>query len=321
MPDVSAAVFTPSSSLFNNDLDGVWEFPNALQPIFVGAEMAQDWLTINFSDGMPENSQVDGYGVIESDGNTTFLRLNELGAPQYLVNNRFAWSFSLTQSQHVWLRLEYRLWSQETERGFDDPALVVYYDNALIYRESVFEHCAETVRVEGVCPWRTKRMYLGNVQGNHTLTILAGEMGDTEKPTGADIRAFKFETQAVAIGVTPTPTPTLILTPVPTNPITPTPAPTIISQVESSAPAITIIQQPAEIIERERVVYAETDSGAVLGVSDQGITEKSNEPEVDIEEILRPYMLKTWLILALGIGLPMVGAVGWRIYQLKFMKH
>lgn len=289
-PITSAAVFTPETPGFNTDKDGAWEFPAAVNTIFLGTEAAQDWLTIDFADGWPENSQTIGETAIESDIQDIFLRLNQLAAAQYLVHNRFSWTFDLPEPQHIWLRLEYRLWSQETEPGFDDPAMMIYHGNILIDREQLFEHCPEIARVETVCPWRTKRLYLGSLNGSQTLTFMAGEMGDLQKPTGVDIRALKLETQSVSISLTPTP----IITPANT------PTPTLIATSQ------TVVPVPTSAI--SYVNYNQPEKGTVLGASDDKAAEQIKSPT-----------FQPWFLGLLSVGLLGIGLTGWWIYRRRLL--
>lgn len=143
------AFFTPSQTLFSSSLDGAWEFGQVAE--------RRD----------PQSATTE-YLVKDE-----LIALNNSQSPTYLVENKLEWHFA--GAGETWLVMEFEAWSEETEAGFDDPALVVFLGEEIIWRENSFEACCEV---------RQERVYLGNLSGEHTLSFFAGEMGDLHKPTG-----------------------------------------------------------------------------------------------------------------------------------------
>lgn len=210
------AKFTPSSPLYNSDPDGAWEFPETMAKSRTAGEL------------------IEFLKMEEKTG------LNNSENPHYLVQNKFEWSFEV-DDKPLWLKMTWQPWSSETERGFDDPYLVVYLNQEVIFKEGI-DNC---------CQPQTKQWYLGELSGEQTIYIYAGEMGDLEKPSGVEIESLKLLTEREEIA--------------PIETVTPTPTPVIISQVAV---------QPS-IVPIESTVIDDTplSSGAVLGVKEESVEE------------------------------------------------
>jgi hypothetical protein len=163
----AAKVFTPGEELFNSELDGAWEFPDLVEKEFDGVENTELMFTL-----------------LDEE-----VSLNSSTKPQYLVQNQFSSEFNLEQARNVWLELTYQPWSQETELGFDDPVLVVFLNEQVVLRKSIFEIC---------CQVQAEKIYLGSLDGEQRLTIFAGEMGDLLKPSGVILQKVRVFGQKLA---------------------------------------------------------------------------------------------------------------------------
>ena len=151
-------LFTPRTEVFHSELDGAWQFGTVVERI--GPEVVTEVLVER----------------------TEPVELNTAGEPDFLVNNRFEWPVEST-GQPLWLEVEYQPWSQETERGFDEPVLVIFFDEELILKQNIDEIC---------CDRQVKQVYLGIPSGQHQLSFFAGEMGDLRKPSGVVVEQLRL---------------------------------------------------------------------------------------------------------------------------------
>jgi hypothetical protein len=169
-------LFTPSAALHHLALDGAWQFGGVVE----------------------RQADSDLETEVLEELNET-VELNSVDSPDYLVNNRFDWPFVGKGS--AWLEFKYQAWSKETERGFDEPALVIFLGEELIFKKGIEEIC---------CEERTERVYLGELTGDQRLSFFAGEMGDLAKPTILRITEVKvLKAKAVVPAqarISPTPT-------------------------------------------------------------------------------------------------------------------
>jgi hypothetical protein len=184
---VNASEFVPASALFGDARDGGWEFPAAMALVSPAEQQTEDAASASFQFGIPGNVERAGK-VLWHAQEGGFVRLNDPQEPEFLVRNRLSWQPAAGESREAWLRFEYRLWSEETERGFDAPGLVLYQENRLIYQEDIGSRCA----IES-CLWRSRRVYLGQTGAPFVFHFFAGEMGDSQKPSGVDLRGMKLE--------------------------------------------------------------------------------------------------------------------------------
>lgn len=179
-----AAVFTPGASLFADERDAIWDFAEQKVWEEPGEGEREKVVEFSFENGLPAEISIQGE-VEVVDG---MARLNSPSAPRALVENSLQWAVNLEDSAKVWLEIEYRVWSEETERGFDDPVWVAFQNDEVVYRESVLEACPVEERVAEVCVWRTGQWYVGEGSGVRSFSVFAGDTGDLEKPSGIDVR-------------------------------------------------------------------------------------------------------------------------------------
>ncbi len=149
--------FTPGVELYGSELDGAWVFGEV-----VGEERELS-------------------GGQEFLVNGEVVELNSADSPDYLVSNRYEWEF-VGDGRELWLSFSYQLWSEESELGFDEPVLVVFLDDLLIFK----------IGLERCCELEGEEIYLGELSGKHRLSFFAGEMGDLEKPSGVVIEELKL---------------------------------------------------------------------------------------------------------------------------------
>lgn len=196
---VRAEVFIPSSALFGTDADGAWEFAEPEnKTIPAKNDTWHQLFSTDFLHGLPEGVQVEGAHEFIADFDGVLLRLNSMETPHYLVENSFSWTFVIPELQDVWLAMEYRLWSSETERGFDEPVAAFYVDDTLFHKEDITQFCpAESREEEGTCQWNIAHFYIGRLEGEHTVSVFAGDTGDLQKPSGIDIWMMKINAQAL----------------------------------------------------------------------------------------------------------------------------
>ena len=156
-----AALFTPSAEFFHSELDGAWQFGEVIERVGLDVE----------TEALVENSEL--------------VELNNPDEPDFLVNNRFDWLVE-GNGRPSWLEMEYQPWSEETEPGFDEPTVVIFLDEELIFKRNIAEIC---------CELQQATIYLGELVGEHRLSFLAGETGDLQKPSGVIVTAMKILVQ------------------------------------------------------------------------------------------------------------------------------
>lgn len=170
----SADFFTPSSEVFETEQDALWDFA-----------VEKSLATKKFPDL-----------VTEIAGQKEEFVFNNLENPSYLVRSKLDLDLLLPSQQELWLEFELKIETQESLRGFDDPAMVIYLDNDLIWKRSAQDLCPS-----GKCDWGKQTIYLGKVQkDDHKLSIYAGETGDLEQPTQVTIKNL-----AVVVAAKPLP--------------------------------------------------------------------------------------------------------------------
>jgi hypothetical protein len=249
---VWARVFTPSTEPFFSDLDGAWEFAEAVKK----TDEPSDIELISF------------YSLAKT------IKLNGADLPNYLVRNVFEWQFVVDSEQPVWLEVDYQPWSNETEAGFDEPYLVVYLGHELIFKENILAACSISERVDGVCDWRTKRLYLGRLSGEQTITLYAGETGDLQKPSGITLRSLTALIEQKSItAASPTPTETQI----------------------GGTSATVVGQQDSQGLSDQIVESNPGDSGQVLGASDEVVEQPNEQPAW--KEQLKQIVFQPWFLV------------------------
>lgn len=170
----SADFFTPNSNLFQTEQDALWDFADE-------KSLATKELPNSTTEIVSQKEE---------------FAFNNLDNPSYLVSNKLDLDLLLPSQQELWLELELKTETQESLRGFDDPAMVIYLDNDLIWKRSAQDLCSSEK-----CDWGKQTIYLGKApKASHKLSIYVGETGDLEQPTQITIKNL-----AVVVAAKPLP--------------------------------------------------------------------------------------------------------------------
>ncbi|HEX9817896.1 MAG TPA: hypothetical protein VGA89_03345 [Patescibacteria group bacterium] len=246
---VKAQEFTPTSKLYQSQLDGAWQFPQVVRLEYVGEE----------------NSSFL-FSLLDQE-----VSLNSSAEPKFLVANNFSRQFAIKEAHHLWLALTYQPWSQETQLGFDDPVLVVFFNDRVVLKKSMAEIC---------CQRQTEKVYLGLSGGEQTLSIFAGEMGDLQEPSGIILQIVEIYGQPQASS-----SQSNLIT---TGPETVVSGNGNVSGLVGEAEAETLIIEPAI-------------AGQVLGVGNEQVVPDSLKPwQRQIKKLVEnPWFIwLAWLIVA-----------------------
>lgn len=125
------------------------------------------------------------------------VELNSKKNADYLVNNETVLDFSLDETKNLWLGFELEVDTEETLLGFDDPALVVFLNDELVWKKSALELCDA-----GKCDWLLHKVDLGEVKaGMNRVNIYGGETGDLEQPTQLKVRNLTVNSETKSADV------------------------------------------------------------------------------------------------------------------------
>jgi hypothetical protein len=167
---VFAQVFTPQTNTFSSELDGMWEFPVIEDKYKVGEILITDYSKdVSFN--------ISSTGSIEKNRDEhVFNTLNS-----FLVNNEL--KIELIPTSEVLFSLSFLCETSETDMGFDDPFLVIFLDDELLFKENNFNLCGS---------WQEKYFLFPKTDKKHLVHIYAGENGDLENNTLVKIKNINF---------------------------------------------------------------------------------------------------------------------------------
>src|SRR5690606_16099208 len=117
---IFAQVFYPETETFNSSLDGCWEF----------SEVVSDYVV----------SDID-----EENLSPLTFTVSKTNSGDFLVNNQTTINFSLNQLknlENIYFEFSFECESSEDLAGFDQPYLVLFYGEELIYKQSDLGLCA-----------------------------------------------------------------------------------------------------------------------------------------------------------------------------------
>lgn len=195
---IFAQVFEPEVQLFNNGLDGMWEFSEIIKNHQLPIKPAVFNQPINFTK-------------------------TEINRGNFLVNNGLLIDFSTTRE--FLFQFSFNCETEEQLKGFDQPYLVVFYGNELIHQEDDLSLCGKQQSRYFLLP-ATQKIYL-----------YFGQMGDLEVETTVNIEEIELFTKPITSEKTAISTTLLAQSPIsqtlPTTKISPvahlqTPQPTLI---------------------------------------------------------------------------------------------
>ncbi|NCN45846.1 MAG: hypothetical protein COU63_03060 [Candidatus Pacebacteria bacterium CG10_big_fil_rev_8_21_14_0_10_36_11] len=199
-----AQEFTPTTNLFNSNLDGIWEIP-ALENILIEKDFNEkNWQEIT--------TTKETFGSIKLNNNT--YQLNET-ITDYLTKNKIKIKYLAPENKYLKLQFKYRCQTSEQDNNFDSPFLLLFLKTKLVIRKDQLDICSKDTNQWG--EWQNiEHTYLNNA---NEIFIFAGDFGDLELPTKIEIKEIKLFIYQEEI---PQSTPTIHITPIPkiskTNP-------------------------------------------------------------------------------------------------------
>lgn len=151
--NIFAQEFKPTTSIFNSYLDGMWEI----------GKVSDEY---QFSDSL------EGYKKEINFSST------ETSTGDFLVNNSLKIDFLIDQKQPDFLfTFSYSCSTSENVTGFDQPFLIIFSGNKLIFKESNLSKCIKEQDESFLLP-----------NNKEELILFFGEMGDMENETIVEIR-------------------------------------------------------------------------------------------------------------------------------------
>ncbi|MCC6711503.1 MAG: hypothetical protein IT416_04105 [Candidatus Pacebacteria bacterium] len=262
---IFAQVFSPETVAFDSSLDGCWEFGEVVNNYLVTEVNETNLLTLNFTTSK------------ESNGD-------------FLVNNKTSINFSLNQLENlenIFFEFSFECETSEDLIGFDQPFLVLFYGDELIYKETDLQLCFST----------QTRSFLLPVNNSNELIFFAGNNGDLENSTTVEFSNFSLFYKPVvvvknsnALSIIPTTVPANI---VPSHHLAP-PYPTINKVIHN-------LNKKPEI------------TGQVLG-------EKTAQP-LTFKDYLPPYFYLIVGLLVTVLSLPIFISLSGRCFNLFSRKE
>jgi hypothetical protein len=168
--NIFAQQFNPSIDLFNSELDGFWEI------------------------GLDD----DSYQVKEKNSNyqkEINFNINESHLSDFLVGNSLEIDFSIDRKYKDFLfNFSFICSTDEYTVGFDQPFLIVYLGDELIFKESNLFFCDEEKTHYFLLPNNNKKIY-----------FFYGETGDLENKTTVEIEDINLSVKEDLIFSSPTP--------------------------------------------------------------------------------------------------------------------
>jgi len=177
---IYAQVFTPQIDNFNSEIDGAWEFPVMNDKYEVSENLFTDYSQNIFFN-------LSSKGKVEKIGDEYTFN----SSSDFLINNELKMEFFSTSE--TLFSFSFLCETTETELGFDDPFLVVFLDDELLFKESDFSLCGN---------WQEKYFLFPKTNKKYLVYIYAGENGDLENNTLVKIKNIIFSKK---INLEPTP--------------------------------------------------------------------------------------------------------------------
>lgn len=166
---IFAQEFYPGAETFNSELDGYWE----IGPVVTGYQKAE---------ALAEYQQVVTF-------TTTETNLDNLLPHHYLILQPVLTS----PSADLFFSFSFYCETTETLTGFDQPYLLVFYQQKLIGKEENLSWCGA---------WQKRYFLLPAFEANAEISLYFGEMGDLLAPTKVEIKELKLLEKKSAVVVT-----------------------------------------------------------------------------------------------------------------------
>jgi len=156
---IFAQEFQPGIELFNSELDGYWE----IGPVVTGYQKTE--ALTNYQELVP-------FTTVENNLDNLMLHHHLLIQP-VVVSEREALFFSFS----------FYCETTETLTGFDQPYLLVFYQQKLIGKEEDLTLCGA---------WQKRYFLLPAFDAKNELILYFGEMGDLLAPTKIEVKELKL---------------------------------------------------------------------------------------------------------------------------------